>query len=258
MKERAAFTLLEALVAVVLTVVLALLLLHLLGQTAGALDRSRAQLSAHEQTRALADALETDLRGAAVRAEPHRWLLLDLSEDDERVRLAFARPAPRTSDPRHSGAVAHVVYQWEKAARRVVRAEFHAARSTELADAAGGDAQGANAGANLARLSMLNPAYAEGPLEWLGAEVLQRRLSRARATPLLTEVARLEFHPVIDAKFQREHEVNSWEDHRKLPAAFRVRVSFHSRSEIVNRSDAPGTRTAEFLLTVPQADPPDE
>ena len=248
------FTLVEMLASAVLATLLLVLLVQLTNGALGTMNTASAQMEAMSAARALSDALEGDLRLAAVRKGADRSLNLSVQEDARQVRLALNLPVLRLRAIDDYGPVANVLYVWSKTTRAVTRAEYHAVRDPELVQSSGGDPQGAADDDNERRRLLLSPAgTGSSPWAWLEAAPVQAEVTRGAAVPLLSAVADFEVTCFRDIARRNPAARNTWDDPEKLPALLRVRVLLAPQPSQARDPHAPGLRPVELLVPVVQA-----
>jgi prepilin-type N-terminal cleavage/methylation domain-containing protein len=249
------FTLVEVLAVIALLAILVIALAQITTGALGTMNTTNAQLDALAETRALSDALESDLRLVTAPQTPERSLGFSITEDETKVQLALNLPVMRVRTVEDYGPVADVLYVWDKKTKALTRAEYHAIRDPDLVKSTGASEDGADDEANERRRTLLAPAQeGDSPPGWIDGTAMQTELIRSGAAPLLTAVADLEITCFSDLARRQAGSRNEWSDPAHLPAVVRVRAWLAPNPALARDPKGPGLRPVELLVPVAQFD----
>ncbi|MFQ3670763.1 MAG: type II secretion system protein [Verrucomicrobiia bacterium] len=234
------FTLLELLVAMVLTVAMIGFLALLIRASLDTIRHSTRSLEQHDGTIHTLRLLRADLHALRPSSDPTR-ATFRLVSDDEGLTLALARPDPRPDSVTEQGYMRHVTYHWNRAKQTLVRATYHSLHDREVIHSTRASPDNTSDAVNIDRLAQLTPFYAaSSAFAWLDSPAFLRARAEAEAVPVLDGVAQME---VLCYGAGPEAGVNQWNDSGSLPRYLRLR--FDLQPEKI------GGPLRPFALTVP-------
>jgi type II secretory pathway pseudopilin PulG len=227
-KHRRAFSLVELLTAMAVTMLLLAVLGQLVSWSLREIKRSTRSLGNHETVAACLRLLREDLQGLS----PHpATTVFFLEQDADFVRLLINRPEARTESLHAQGYIRHVAYIWERDSGDLIRAVYHPARDSAAAASTSASAMNLSVEENLRRLKNLTPAM-QGNIAsaWQTHPALKAALQRATELPVLSSVNRFQ----VECDETWEVSANSqttWQDAQRVPKVVRIRLAVFAERE---------------------------